>query len=168
MRRQERVDGLINQEKREPMNKQKVFAACAVAAAGLAACGGGGGGGADPAALASSYTASLARMNTASGLTSTSAQDQFASTYLDAGMTKAQVVDALSKDAAALAANGDFSLFPMASVTDVSVGNCSAASVCTMTGTLTNADVDTTSVSFATQIVLENGAWRLYGDQKSS
>lgn len=150
------------------MKKQKTLAACALAAAGLAACGGGGDGGADPAALASGYTASLAQMNTASGLTSASVQDQFASSYLDAGMTKAQVVDALGKDAAALGGNSGFSLFPMAGVADVSIGNCSAASVCTLSGTLTNADADTTSVPFTTQVVLENGAWRLYGDQKSS
>jgi hypothetical protein len=40
--------------------------------------------------------------------------------------------------------------------------------VCTLTGTLTNADADATAVPFSTQVVLESGNYRVLGDQKSS
>jgi hypothetical protein len=143
----------------------------AAAAAALTACGGGGSstaGSGDSSAFAASYAANLSQLSTAAVLTSPALQDQFSTNYLDAGTTKTQVVAALNQDAAAIGADSSFSLFPMGSLTDVSVSNCNSANVCTLTGTLTNADADSTSVPFATQIVLENGTWRLYGDQQSS
>ena len=135
-----------------------------VAAAGLAACGGSDG--PDPVAGANDYASAIAQMNSAAGVGSPALQAAIATDYLDAGMTRAQVVDALGKDAAGF--GGGFSGLPVAGLTDVAVTGCNASNVCTLTGTLTNADADATAVPFSTQIVLENGSYRVLGDQKSS
>jgi hypothetical protein len=136
------------------------------AAAGLTACGGGGNA-PDPLAAATSYGTAIAQANSAAGLNSAALQSSFASGYLDAGMTQAQLLDALGKDAAAFATAG-YSGLPVAGLTDVAIGNCNASSVCTLTGTLTNSDADATAVPFSTQVVLESGSYRVLGDQKSS
>jgi lipopolysaccharide export system protein LptA len=56
----------------------------------------------------------------------------------------------------------------MASLSEVSIDACDANNVCTLTGTLTNSDADTTSVTFTTQVKITDGKVRLYGDQLSS
>ena len=137
-----------------------------VAATGLAACGGGGDG-LNVLAGPNTYAAAISQMNSAAGLTSAALQSSFAAGYLDAGMTQAQLLDALGKDAAAFSTAG-YSGVPLAGLTDVAVSGCNASNVCTLTGTLTNGDADTTTVPFTTQVVLENGGYRLLGDQKSS
>ena len=131
----------------------------------LAACGGGNG--PDSVAGLTPYATAIAQSNTATGLNSGALQSSFASGYLDAGMTQAQLMDALGKDAAAFGSTG-YSGLPVASLTDVAISNCNASSVCTLTGTLTNADADATAVPFTTQVVLESGTYRVLGDQKSS
>lgn len=136
-----------------------------VAAAGLAACGGSDG--PDAVAGATSYANAIAQMNSATGVTSPALQEALAAGYLDSGMTRAQVLDALGKDAAGFG-SADYSGLPLTSLTDVAVTACSPSNVCTLTGTLTNSDADTTAVPFSTQIVLENGTYRVLGDQKSS
>ncbi|GAC1603231.1 MAG: hypothetical protein NVS3B2_07560 [Ramlibacter sp.] len=147
------------------MNLWSRVALTFVAATGLAACGGSDG--PDPLAGATSYANAIAQANSAAGLNSTALQSSFATGYLDAGMTQAQLVDALGKDAAAFATPG-YSGQPLVGLTDVAVSACTESNVCTITGTLTNADADTTAVPFSTQIVLENGSYRVLGDQKSS
>lgn len=142
-----------------------------LASALLAGCGGGDGDRAtDPTTLLQqSYASRVSGATTASVLTSASFQDAFASSYLDAGTTRAQAVEAMNKDAAAISASSEFSLFPGATLTDVSVGNCTSANVCTMTGTLANNDADATSVPFSTKVVVSaDGAYRLLGDQLPS
>lgn len=134
-----------------------------VASAGLAACGGGDG----PDVGATPYVTAIALANSAAGLNSAALQSSFAAGYLDAGMTQAQLMDALGKDAAAFG-SADYSGLPVAGLTDVAIGNCNSSSVCTLTGTLTNSDADATAVPFSTQVVLESGSYRVLGDQKSS
>jgi hypothetical protein len=135
------------------------------AAAGLAACGGSDG--PDPVAGANGYASALAQMTSAAGVNSPALQSALATDYLDAGIARAQVLDALGKDATGFG-SADFSGLPVAILTDVTVTACNASNVCTLTGTLANADADTTAVPFSTQIVLDNGSYRLLGDQKSS
>ena len=134
-------------------------------AAGLSACGGSDG--PDAMAGASAYASALAQTNSAAGATSPALQSALAADYLDAGVTRAQVLDALGKDAAGFG-TAEFSGLPGVTLTDVNVSGCNASNVCTLTGTLANADADTTAVPFSTQIVLDNGSYRVLGDQKSS
>jgi hypothetical protein len=150
-------------------NSWRTACAFALTAAALAACGGGGGDPVDPVAgFQNGYAAPLAQAASPSTLTSASFQDSFATNYLDAGTTRAQVVDALGKDAAATTASTDFSSFPVASLTNVTVGDCGSDNICTATGTLTNSDADATTVPFTAKVVLERGIYRVLGDQKSS
>ena len=141
--------------------------AAIVATAVLAACGGGSGGSSVAANFQGLYAQPLAQMATPATLTSPGLQAAFASSYLDGGMTRPQVIDALGKEAAAAGAPG-YSLFPVASLADITITDCSASNVCTVSGTLANNDADETSVTFTSQVVLENGGYRLLGDQKSS
>jgi hypothetical protein len=147
------------------MNPWSRAALCIGASAVLAACGGGDG--PDSVAGLTPYATAIAQTNTAAGLNSSALQSSFASGYLDAGMTQAQLMDALGKDAAGFA-SAESSGLPVASLTDVAIGNCNSNSVCTLTGTLTNSDADATAVPFTTQVVLEGGNYRVLGDQKSS
>lgn len=145
----------------------RAVAAGLCAAASLAACGGGGGGG-DTSSSTNLYTSNLPQAGSSSTLRSQSLQQAFASNYLDAGTDRAQLLDAMAQDAAAIDANAGFSGFPAGTLSDVQIGNCDTSNVCTLSGTLTNADADTTSVAFSTQVVLDNGNFRVLGDQKSS
>lgn len=155
----------------------------------VAACGGGGGGGqavffppstsgngtngsqADPAqqaaAFATDYGTGLAALGSYGGLTNAAFLDNFDSSFLDAGYTKAQVRDALAQEAAAmLLFSTELSSFPAVKLSGVTLSGCTAANVCTLTATLTNTDVDTTSVTFTTQLSFVGGKLRLLGDQK--
>lgn len=159
----------------------------------LAACGGGGGGGqaiafpppaggangpqtnpqADPAqqvaAFATSYGTGLAALNSYGGLTNTAFLDNFDDTFLDAGYAKAQVRDAMAQEAAAmLLFSTELSSFPSVKLSAVAISGCDAANVCTLTGTLTNSDVDATSVIFTTRLSFVGGKFRLLGDQKQA
>jgi hypothetical protein len=141
----------------------------AVAAAGLlTACGGSSDDTAPAASGATTYATGLAQLNTSAGLTDPSLADAFDNAYLDAGMTKAQVVDALGQESLAMRASTEHSLFPQVVLSNVSVSNCDAQNVCTLTGTLFNGDGDGTSVDFSTKAVNSNGTYRLLGDQQSS
>lgn len=150
----------------------------------VAACGGGGGGDSTPpapgtdvvvvtptsmATFVSGYTGGLAALNTYAGLTSASFLDLFDTAFLDAGTSKTQVASNLSQEAVVVAASPDFPSFPMARLSDASITNCNATTqVCTLTGTLTNADADTTAVTFSTQVkVATDGKVRLLGDQSN-
>jgi hypothetical protein len=134
---------------------------------GLAACGGSDDG-ADTAALPTAYNSGLAVLNTKAGLQSAAFADLFDPAFLDAGYTKAQLVDNLAQDAASTSVSADLSMFPTASLANASIGNCSSSGICILTATLTNTDADATEVPFTVQVMLSNGSYRLLGDQKSS
>ncbi len=151
----------------------------------LAACGGGGDDnvattpptttGASPndsarqAAFATDYGTGLASLNTYGGLTSTAFLDNYDDAFLDSGYSKAQVRDALTQEAAALLLfSTELSSFPAVKLSAVTINGCDAANVCTLTATLTNTDVDTTSVSFTTRLSFTGGKFRLLGDQKQT
>jgi hypothetical protein len=139
----------------------------------LSACGGGGSTQtAAPAALttsfATAYTSGLAGLTSFSGLNSASLADLFDNSFLDAGTNKADVMAALQSEAQAAATSPDFPSFAQVTISDISISNCDGATqVCTLSGTLTNKDVDTTSVPFTTQVKLSDKA-RLFGDQSAS
>jgi hypothetical protein len=136
-------------------------------AIGLAGCGGGDSVGSD-AALAQSYAGALAATASSSGINATALKDSFDTNYLDAGASKPMVVASLDQDAQAMAAASDYSGFPVTALTDVVVDKCGANGVCTLSGVLTNADADSTSVPFSVQVINVGGTLRLYGDQKST
>lgn len=131
----------------------------------VAACGGSDT--ADIRPLANSYTSALAQMGSVAGLSDPALADMFDSTYLDSGLTKSQVLAALAAESQALGASSDHSLFPQATLKDVQVTDCSLG-ICTLSGTLQNADADVTEVPFSTRVAVVNGALRLLGDQQSS
>jgi hypothetical protein len=140
----------------------------------LSACGGGGSSGTFQAStavttsFASAYTAGLSGLTAFAGLNSTTLADLFDNAFLDSGSTKADVVAALQSEAQAAATSPDFPSFAQITISDISITNCVAATqVCTLSGTLTNKDVDTTSVPFTTQVKLSDKA-RLFGDQSAS
>lgn len=143
---------------------------CLLAVAGstalLAACGGSNP--TEQEVFASKVTPALASLGTAAGLASASVLELFDASYLDSGATKADVKAALESNATALAAVPDASLFPLLSITNVSVTGCDANNVCTLNGTLINADADTTDVAFTTKVKLANGTYVFLGDQSAS
>ena len=150
----------------------------------LTACGGGSDGGGQAffplpsggasndtsqqaAAFATDYGSGLAALNSYSGLTNTAFLNNFDDTFLDAGYSKPQVRDAMAQEAAAvLLFSTQLSSFPSVKLSAVTITGCNAANVCTLTATLTNTDVDTTAVTFTTQLSYVGGKFRLLGDQK--
>jgi hypothetical protein len=141
----------------------------------LSACGGGDGD--TPAetttagatsSFISAYTTGLTTLNSFGGLNSASLGDLFDTAFLDSGSTKADVVAALQSEAQAAAVSPDFPSIAQMTVSNISISNCDAATkICTLSGTLTNNDADTTSVPFTTQ-VKQSDKLRLYGDQSQS
>jgi hypothetical protein len=119
-------------------------------------------------AFAAAYNSGLGALGSYAGLTNASFLDLFDGTFLDAGYAKTDVAANLAQESAAMAIAPDLSLYPMASLSGVSIDACDANNVCTLTGTLTNSDADTTSVTFTTQVKISDGKVRLYGDQLSS
>ena len=146
-----------------------LLAIVASAAAILSACGGGSSSAAaDATTLLSTTNLFLSGLGTTNGLTSTTASDLFDAKYLDMGVKKADVLAALSANAVALPANSDLSLFPAAQISNATFTNCDSNAVCTMAATLTNSDVDETSVDITTKVKLVSGVLYLYGDQSAT
>jgi hypothetical protein len=138
-------------------------------ALGLAGCGGGGDDGPAPGtAFVQSYGNALAATGSSSGINATALKDSFDAKYLDAGVTKDVVVASLDQDATAMAASADYSGFPATQLSGVTIDNCGADGVCTLSGELVNTDADATSVPFSVQVINAGGTYRLYGDQKTS
>jgi hypothetical protein len=140
---------------------------------GLAACGGGSSSSnnsssAPPADLAQTYASALAATGTPAGLSSPALKDSFAESFLDAGYTKAELVANVDADALALSQSTEFSAFPQLTLSDATITGCGADNVCTLSGTLTNGDADTTSVPFSVRVIRSDGAYRLHGDQQTS
>jgi hypothetical protein len=132
----------------------------------LYACSGGGSSdGPSLGTFPSDLANGLAALGTAAGLSSSSFPDLFDSGYLDSGLTKADVVAALQAEAAAAAGSSAYPSFPQVTVSDVRVTDCdNTTQLCKLTATLTNGDVDTTSVAYV-GVVKFTDKVRLYGDQ---
>jgi len=119
------------------------------------------------------YTQGLKALNAYAGLASASFADLFDAAFLDAGNTKSLVSTSLAEEAIAMAASPDLPSFPMAELSIASISACDSSNVCTLTGTLSNNDVDasadnTTSISFTTRVKYSGGKFRLLGDGAAS
>lgn len=151
-------------------------AASAALLALLSACGGGSN---DPIVVtapvtpvsptpaqqfATDYSANVAALGTTAGLAGGAILDTVDDGFLDAGYTKPAMRSQLAQEAAARATNPDLA-FPGVTLSNVAIGACDAAGLCTMTATLTNADADSTSTTFTTRVKLSASKYRLYGDQ---
>ncbi|MDP9899123.1 hypothetical protein [Variovorax ginsengisoli] len=121
------------------------------------------------ASFATDYGSGLAALNTYGGLTNAAFVDNFDDTFVDAGYAKAQVREALTQEAAALLLfSTELSSFPAVKLSAVTINGCDSKNVCTLSATLTNTDVDTTSVTFTTRLSFSGGKFRLLGDQKQA
>jgi hypothetical protein len=136
----------------------------------LSACGGGSTT-IDLQATATDFSArvssSLSALTSSAGLKSQALLDLFDEKFLDGGFTRADLVSLLSTNATTLETNTELSLFPMATVTNAKV-TCGDTNICTLTGTITNSDADTTSVDFSTKVLVNTRGVFFYGDQSST
>ena len=114
-----------------------------------------------------SVTSALAALTSAAGLNSNALPNLFADKFLDGGYTKANLVSTLSANSTALQTAPELSLFPVAAITNTTISGCDNG-ICTLTGTLTNSDVDTISVDFSTKVIVIGGVFYFYGDQSSA
>ncbi len=123
----------------------------------------------DPTAnLLNRFTDAATLLTSATGLKDVKIPSLFDDTYKDAGYTKANLAADLQAESAALTSATDASLFPIASLKDVTVTGCDTSSVCTLTGKLVNSDVDTTEVVVTTKVKQVNGEYYFLGDQQAS
>jgi hypothetical protein len=119
---------------------------------------------AQQSAFVSDYGNGVAALNTYAGLTSTSFLDLFDDGFLDAGYNKPSLRANLAQEATARSTTPDLA-FPGVTLSGMTISNCNAAGVCTLTATVTNADVDSTATTFTTLVKLQDGKVRVYGDQ---
>jgi hypothetical protein len=154
------------------MISKRVFSSSIVLSAllTLSACGGGSTT-IDLQATATDFSAkvssSLSALTSSAGLKSQALLDLFDEKFLDGGYTKAALVDLLGINSTTLGTNPELSLFPMATVSNAKV-TCGDTNICTLTGTLTNSDADTTSVDFSTKVLVNTRGVFFYGDQSST
>lgn len=132
----------------------------------LSACGSSGD--SEPESLVSRFNALLTSVNTSSGLASPAVTNVMDQNYLDMGTTRTDVLAALSANSQALGTTPELSLFPMAQVSNATISGCDGNNICNLNGTLTNTDVDSTSVDFTTKVKVVSGVAYLYGDQSST
>lgn len=150
-------------------NLFKVGVATSLVVSLVTACGGGDSAVADPrATFAAAFASNIAALTTTAALQGTALLDLVDSTFLDGGYTKSQMADNFAKDAASLSGAAAVSLFPGVTITNPQVICEGNATVCTFSGTISNADADTTETTFTTPVIFSNGAYRLRGDQASS
>lgn len=136
-------------------------------AAVLTGCGGGGdtmGSSEGSSNLISAYGSALA--STSSKMDAQGLQQSFHGSFLDAGYPKAQVDENIAADAQAYA-QAEYSGFANLKLSDATIGDC-VENICTLSGTLTNSDADTTSIPFSVRVINTGGVVRIYGDQKTS
>ena len=119
-------------------------------------------------AFVSQYNSGLSAAGTGAGLTAAAVAESFDAAYLDAGFKKSDLLASLSANAQSINTNPDVSLFPTSNVSNGSVTNCDGNNICTFSGTLTNADADSTAVDFTTKVRVLNGSIYLYGDQSAT
>ncbi len=110
----------------------------------------------------------FAALTTSDGLNFTAVPTLFATKYLDGGFSRADLVASLTANSTAVGTNPDLSLFPVAAVTNVRLTGCDSNDICTLTGTLTNSDADTTTVDFSTKVIVIADVVYFYGDQSST
>jgi hypothetical protein len=152
------------------MITQRVFSSSLIFSAVLAisACGGNSINVQEAAKqFTASVTSGIAALTGAAGLNSNALPSLFADKYLDGGYTKADVVSTLAANSTALPTAPELSLFPLAAITNTTISGCDN-NTCTLNGTLTNSDVDTTSVDFSTKVIFIGGVVYFYGDQSST
>jgi hypothetical protein len=131
----------------------------------LSACGGGSTIDLQVAAaeFSTKFSSYLSALTSSAGLTSKALPDLFDEKYLDGGFTKVDLLNSLNANSTTLGTNPELSLFPMATVTNAKI-SCGDTG-CTLTGTITNSDADTTSVDFSTKVLVNTRGVFLYGDQ---
>jgi hypothetical protein len=136
----------------------------------LSACGGTSSFNADNAAneFSTKITSYLSALTSSAGLTSNALTDLFAAKYLDGGFTKTDLTNSLTANTTALGTSPELSLFPLATVTNSKLSGCDSSGICTLSGTLTNSDADTTSVDFTTKVIVIANVIYFYGDQSST
>ncbi len=135
----------------------------------VAACGSSSSSAVDStASLVTRFTDAVTLLSSATGLKDAKIPALFDETYKEAGYTKANLTADLLAESTSLAANADASLFPITTLKDVTVSACDASSVCTLTGTLVNSDVDTTETVVTTKVKKVNSEYFFLGDQQAS
>lgn len=154
------------------MISKRVFSSSIVLSAVLTLSACGGGSTIDLQTTATEFstkiTTALAELASSAGLNSQTLPNLFNEKFLDGGFSKADLVNSLTANSTALGTNPDLSLFPMAAVTNVKLTGCDTKDICTLTGTLTNSDADTTSVEFSTKVLVIAVVAYLFGDQSST
>ena len=110
----------------------------------------------------------LSELTSSAGFNTKALPNLFAEKYLDGGFTKADLENSLTANSTALGTNPGLSLFPIATVTNAKLSGCDSNNICTLNGTLTNSDADTTSVDFSTKVLVSLGVVYFYGDQSST
>lgn len=143
---------------------------CAGILLGLNGCGGGDSSPTSIETFKSAYASSLAALNSPAVLAGASVQDLFDTKFLDSGFTRADIVAALNSEGSAIQNASDYSSIPQVTLVNATVSDCVSGPeyLCTLTGTLTNGDADTTSIPFTTKLRFADGKLRLYGDQLAS
>jgi hypothetical protein len=157
------------------MITQRAFSSSFILSAVLAlsACGGNGTSGTVnldviAADFSSKISAAFADLTSVAGLNAKALTNLFDDKFLDGGSTKAELVSTLTATSTALGTTPELSLFPLASITNVKLTGCDTKDICTLNGTLTNSDADTTTVDFSTKVIVIGGVVYFYGDQSST
>ena len=154
------------------MISKKVFSSSLILSAGLilSACGGHSALNLEGAAndLATKIGTYLSALTSSAGFDSKALPTLFNEKFLDGGFTKADLENSLNANSTALGTNPELSLFPIATVTNAKLSGCDSNNICTLNGTLTNSDADTTSVEFSTKVLVSLGVVYFYGDQSST
>jgi hypothetical protein len=124
---------------------------------------------ADPvASLVARFTDAVSLLGTSAGLKDAKVASLFDDAYKEGGYVKSALSADLQAESASLAANADASLFPIASLKDVTVTGCDANNICTLTGKLVNSDADVTETTITTKVKSVNGEYYFYGDQQAT
>lgn len=157
------------------MNACQIFNLCALTAmmSTLAACGSNDTPKASTTPITSfvaSYNQTLASVQT---LNTATFSDLIDDAFLDAGYTKAQMLDNIKQDNDALAANPTLlaadSLYPMFSIEDAVLSQCDDNSgICQLTASYVNVAPDASRASTVVPVRFKDGKFRLYGDQKTT
>lgn len=154
------------------MFTKRVFSSSLVLSAMLTliACGGNNSPSLEDAAtdLSTKIGTYLSELTSSAGFNTKNLPNLFAEKFLDGGFTKADLVNSLTANSTALESNPELSLFPIATVTNAKLSGCDSNNICTLNGTLTNSDADTTSVEFSTKVLVSLGVVYFYGDQSST
>jgi len=155
------------------MISKKVFSSSLILSAMLTliACGGNNYLSLEDAAtdLSTKIGTYLSELTSSAGFNTKALPNLFAEKFLDGGFTKADLENSLTANSTALVTNPELSLFPIATVTNAKLSGCDSNNICTLNGTLTNSDADTTSVDFSTKVLVSvGGVIYFYGDQSST